>query len=221
MTSPLGHNNPPAHEAFALHVEELFSLVSGSTASPVENDEQEAALDGLLDDVRKARKDADNKRKEEKEPHLEAGRAVDAAFKPVLDRCDAATQALKDALTPYRVAKQAAKEAAARQAREEAEARQREAQEALRSSEDLEERFAAEEQLKLADKLTKTANRIDRSATGLRTHQVATVHDYRALLEHVMKTNPAPLKEWLEDVARKALPAQLPGVTVTTEARAA
>lgn len=217
----IGGNQPPPVEAFALHIEELFSLVSGSVAAPVQTDEQEAALDALLDDVRKAKKDADAERAAEKKPHDDAAKAVQAAWKPLLDRCDKAAEAIKAALTPYRTAKQRAKDEAARIAREEAEAKQRAAQEALRQSDDLEARFAAEEQLKQAEKLAAQANRIDRSATGLRTYQVADVTDRRALLEHVMRNDPDALTAWLAEYARKALPAQLPGVTIRIEKKAA
>lgn len=217
----IGGNQPPPVEAFALHIEELFSLVSGSVAAPIQTDEQEAALDALLDEVRKARKDADAERAAEKKPHDDAAKAVQAAWKPLLDRCDKAAEAIKAALTPYRTAKQRAKDEAARIAREEAEAKQRAAQEALRQSDDLEARFAAEEQLKQAQKLAAQANRIDRTATGLRTYQVADVTDRRALLEHVMRNDPDALTAWLAEYARKALPAQLPGVTIRIEKKAA
>lgn len=218
----IGHNSPPPLEKMGLHIEDLFSLVSGSLAGgEVSNDDQEAALDALLDEVRKAKKDADALRAAEKKPHDDAAKAVQAAWKPILDRCDKAVDAIKAALTPYRTAKQRAKDEAARKAREEAEAKQRAAQEALRQSDDLEARFVAEAQLKQAEKLAAQANKIDRSATGLRTYQVAEVTDRRELLKHVMLTDPDALAEWLAEYARKALPTQLPGVTIRIEKRAA
>lgn len=220
----VGANNPPPVEAFTLHIEELFSLVSGSTATELTTDEQEAALDALLDDVRKARTDADKQRAAEKKPHDDAGKAVQAAWKPLLDRCDAATKALKDRLTPYREARQRAKDEAARLAREEAEAAQKAAQEALRASDDLEERFAAEENLKRASKLTALANRIDRSATGLRTIWEAEIIDRRAALNHYIKTNPDAFTDLIAQLAdadaRGARPA-VPGVVYHDRKRAA
>lgn len=217
----IGGNAPPPVEAMGLHIEDLFALVSGTVAATVTTDEQEAALDELLDDVRQARKDADEQRVLEKRPHDDAGKAVQAAWKPLLDRCDKSAEAIKAALTPYRTARQAAKDEAARIAREEAAAKLEQAQTALRQSDDLEERFAAEEALEQAGKLTAQANRIDRSATGLRSKQVADVTDRRALLEYVMKTDPEALGDWLAEYARKALPACLPGVTIRIERKAA
>jgi len=218
----IGGNNPPPFEAHSIHIEDLFGLVSDSTAGgEVTNDDQDAALDALLDDFRKARKAADAERAAEKKPHDDAAKAVQAQWKPLLDRCDMAVDEIKRLLTPYRAAKQAAKDEAARKAREEAEAIQRAAQEALRQSDDLESRFTAEAELKQAQKLTAAANRIDREATGLRTRQVAIVTDHKKLLQHIMQTDPAPLKEWLEAYAQRALPSRLPGVEVTTERKAA
>lgn len=221
----IGHNNPPPLEAFSLHIEELFALVSGSLAAgPVANDEQEAALDALLDDIRQAKKDADAQRAAEKKPHDDAAKAVQAAWKPLLDRCDAATQALKDALTPYREARQRAKDEAARKAREEAEAAQRVAQEALRKSDDLEERFAAEAELERASKLTAQANRSDRSATGLRTYWEAEITDRKAALIHYITTRPdafEALIQQLADADARGARAPVPGVVFHERKRAA
>lgn len=212
----LGGNSPPPHEAFALEIEQLFSTVSGSVASPITTDEQEAGIDGLLDDVRRARKDADAQRKAEKRPHSDAAKQVDANWMPLIDRCEHAEMALKKALTPYRQAKQKAKDEAARKAREEAEAKQKAAQQALRNSDDLEERFAAEEQLKQADRLVKSANRSDREATGLRSHWVAEITDHRAALNYYLKREPDQFKDLIQGLASRdarGARAPVPGVT--------
>ena len=213
-----GHNSPPPFDAWSMHIEGLFDLANGITA--VETDEQETALDDLLDEFRKARKEADGERAAEKKPHDDAGKAVQAKWKPLLDRCDIATNEIKAKLTPYRTAKQRARDEAAAKIRAEAEARQKAAQEALRSD-DLEARYQGEVELKAAAKLASTANRIDREATGLRSRQIAEVTDYPALLRHVKETNPNALRAWLDDYATKALPAQLPGVTIRIERKAA
>lgn len=220
----IGHNNPPPLQAHALNIEDLFSLVSGSIAVPITTDEQEAGLDALLDDVRKARKAADEQRDVEKRPHDTAAKAVQAAWRPLLERCDMAVQAIKDALTPYRTARQKAKDEAARLAREQAAAKLAEAQAALRSSDDLEERFAAEEQLKQASKLTAVANKIDRAATGLRTHWEAEVTDKRAALNHYLKSNPEAFAQTIQSLAdadARGARAPVPGVVFHERKRAA
>ena len=56
----IGDNNPPPFEAWSLHIEELFDMANG--IGEAKNDEQEAALDALLDDIRKAMRDAEKER---------------------------------------------------------------------------------------------------------------------------------------------------------------
>lgn len=221
----IGHNQPPPLEAHSLHIEDLFALVSGSLAAgPITTDEQEAALDDLLDDLRKAKKAADEQRAIEKRPHDEAAKAVQANWKPLIDRCDKGADAIKAALTPYRTAKQRAKDEGARIAREEADAKQRAAQEALRASDDLEARFAAEEQLKQAGKLAAQANRIDRAPTGLRTTWQAEVTDRRAALNHYIRTQPEAFEALIQSLAdadARGTRAPVPGVIFHEIKRAA
>lgn len=223
--SGLGHNQPPAFEAISIHIEDLFALVSDSlTGGAVVNDDQESALDGLLDDLRKAKKNADTERAAEKKPHDDAAKAVQAKWKPLLDRCDMAADEIKRLLTPYRTAKQAAKDEAARKAREEAEARQKAAQEALRQSDDLQARYDAEIELKAASKLTAAANRIDREATGLRTYWEAEITDRRAALNHYIQRSPDAFVELIQKLAdqdARGTRAPVPGVIFHERKRAA
>jgi hypothetical protein len=220
----IGANKPPPVVAMSMHIDDLFSLVSGSTAGPVTTDEQETALDALLDDVRKASNEAEEQRKIEKKPHDDAAKAVQQAWKPLLDKCDKAAAAIKDALTPYREARQRAKDEAARKAREEAEVAQTAAQEALRSSDDLEERFTAEAELARAGKLTAVANRIDRTPTGLRKYWVAEITDRREALKHYLTTRPeefAALIQQLADADARGTRAPVPGVVFHEKKKAA
>jgi uncharacterized protein with ATP-grasp and redox domains len=220
----IGHNKPPPVVAMSLHIDDLFSLVSGSTASPVTTDEQEAALDALLGDVRQAANNAEEMRKAEKKLHDDAAKAVQAAWKPLIDKCDKAAAALKSALTPYREARQRAKDEAARKAREEAEAKLKAAQLALRASDDPEEKFAAEEELKQASKLTAVANKIDRSATGLRTYWEAEITDRREALKHYLTTYPGEFEaliQRLADADARGSRGTVPGIVFHERKRAA
>ena len=225
--SAIGHNAPPPFEAWSLHIEDLFKLVSDTTAGgTVQNDEQEAALDALLDDFRKARKAADTERAAEKKPHDDAAKAVQVRWKPLLDKCDMAAEEIKRLLTPYRTAKQRAKDEAARKAREEAEAKRLEAEAALRQSDDLEARFEAEETLKQAQKLAAVANRIDRTATGLRTHWEAEITDRKAALLHYLKEQPEAFVTFIQELAdrdarNEATRRDIPGVIFHERKKAA
>lgn len=225
--SAIGHNAPPPFEAWSLHIEDLFKLVSDTTAGgTVQNDEQEAALDALLDDFHKARKAADTERAAEKKPHDDAAKAVQVRWKPLLDKCDMAAEEIKRLLTPYRTAKQRAKDEAARKAREEAEAKRLEAEAALRQSDDLEARFEAEETLKQAQKLAAVANRIDRTATGLRTYWEAEITDRKAALLHYLKEQPEAFSSLIQELAdrdarNEATRRDIPGVIFHERKKAA
>jgi len=218
-------NNPPAHEAMAMHIEDLFAMVSATVAgATVTTDEQEAALDGLLDDLRTARKDADGQRAAEKKPHDDAAKAVQTTWKPLLERCDLAANEIKSLLTPYRDDKQRAKDEAARQARQEAQERQEAAQAALRDPDDLEARFAAEQGLQAAKRLTAVANRLDRAPTGLRTRWVAELTDPAAALRYFRECEPEALKAWLLEQGQREAnngARAIPGFTITQERKAA
>ena len=106
-------------------------------------------------------------------------------------------------------------------ARQAAQAQQEAARQAHQTADTLEARYEAETAIKGAAKLKAVANRIDREPTGLRTRQVARVTDYRALIKHIFANDAAALEAWLDEYARKSLPAQLPGVIIETERRAA
>jgi hypothetical protein len=221
----IGHNMPPPDVAFSLEIDGLFSLLSDTLAGgEVGNDEQEAAIAAILDDFRKAGTDAEKARKAEKEPHLEAGRQVDAKWKPIADKATRGAAACKEALTPYRTAKQRAKDEAAAKAREEAEARQKAAQDALRQSDDLEAKFAAEQEIEQAQKLVAVANRIDRSATGLRTYWEAEITDRKQALLHYIARQPdefAALIQTLADRDARGTRAPVPGVVFHERKKAA
>lgn len=200
----VGGNNPPADAAMAIHVDDLFLLLSDTLAGgAVDDDAKEAAIDALMDDFRKASKDADKKRAEEKKPHDDAGKAVQEKWKPIIAKADRGVAACKEALTPYREAKLKAAQEAERKAREEAAAKERAALEALRQSDDLEARYEAEQKLEEAKKLTAVANRVAKAPTGLRTHWEAEVTDMGAALRFYLKDNPDEFAALIRELAAR------------------
>ncbi len=221
----VGGNNPPADAAMVIHVDDLFSLLSDTlSGGEVDDDAKEAAIDSLMDDFRKASKEADKLRADEKRPHDEAGKAVQEKWKPIIAKADRGVAACKDALTPYREAKLKAQREAEQKAREEAEAKQRAAQEALKQSDDLEAKFLAEQQLEEAAKLTKLANRVAKAPTGLRTYWEAEVTDKGAALRAYLKSHPGEFMELIQTLAdrdaRGARP-PVPGVLYHERKKAA
>jgi hypothetical protein len=212
--STLGHNNPPPFEARSIHIEKLFEVANG--IGEATSDEQEAALDGLLDDFRKAKRDADKERAAEKKPHDDAAKAVQAKWKPLIDRCDIGSDAIKKALTPYRVAKQKAADEAARKAREQAEAERLAAMEAFKSD-DLDQRLEAEMKGAQAKALQAQANKIDKAASGLRSTWSAEIIDRKAALLHYIKVKPEAFEALVlqlatQDARNEATRRELPGV---------
>lgn len=228
----IGHNMPPAIDAFSMALDDVYMTAKDYLdGAPVENQAQADAIGVIMATARRIRRDADTARAEEKQPHDLASKAVQEKWRPLLTRADNIVTAAQKPLTAFLEAEQARQREAAEAARIEALRLQQEAQAARQASAG---NLAAVEQAealqKDADRAVKAAGRAEKAkpnvagmdrAVGLRSHQVATVTDHRALLEHVMKTDPAPLKAWLNEYARKSLPAQLPGVTITSERRAA
>lgn len=220
-----GHNNPPADAAFSISIDDLFTLLSDTLAGgKVDNDEKEAAIDALMDDFRKASADADKARKAEAKPFDDGKKAVQEKWKPIIDKADRGVTACKAAVLNYRVEKQAAKDAAAKKAREEADAIAKAAQDALREADDLEAKYAAEVQLEQAQKLAATANRIDRSATGLRTYYEAEITDRKAALLHYLARVPERFQALIQQLAdedSRGTRAPVPGVIFHERKKAA
>jgi len=105
-------------------------------------------------------------------------------------------------ITPYRTAKQKAKDYAARIAREEAERAHKAAQAAFKSD-DLDERLEAERLASQAKAMQAQANKIDRQATGLRTYWEAEITDRKAALLHYIAREPDQFAALIQSLADK------------------
>ena len=230
----IGHNQPPAtpFDECQSRIGDLYMEAKNwLDGEAVETQEQADALSKLLDDIRKAGKEADEHRKVEKKPHDDAAKAVQAKWKPLLDDCERAADAAKKALTPFLQAQEAERRAKAEAARREAEETMRAAQEALRASigVNLESRQNAEELLSEAKRAEAAAARAEKDkakATGgaravsLRTTYRAEVTDYREFAKWVWTHDPAALNAWLDEHAARLVRAgrrDVPGVTVHEE----
>jgi len=227
----IGGNMPPEpidpFAAMATHIGDLYELAEGTlTGQAIDTPEKAAQIEVLKADIKKAVADAEKARKAEKEPHLEAGRAVDAKWKDLTDKGTLAAKTAATALTPWLQKVQAEKDAEQERLRKEAEAKAEEARKAFVATAptDLEARANAEQLAKEAAKATAAANRIDRAPTGLRTYWNATVTDYGALLAYMKQSDPQGLRDMLDDYAQKQKNAgarMLPGVLIEMERRAA
>jgi hypothetical protein len=232
MTIP----NAPPVQVHGLHIDDLYAeakqILDGAG---VQTDEDAAMVAKLLDMLRQAKKGADEQRATEKKPHDDAAKEVQAAWKPLLDKCDLAAKVCKDALAPFLTAKEAAQREEAEQARKAAEEAQRAAAERLRATAptDLAAREGAEAAIKEADKATKAAAKLDKSkahaiggsrAIGLRSYWIAELVDPTAALKHYRKHQPDALKAWLVDQAQRDANAgarAIPGFAINEDRRAA
>ena len=231
--SEIGHNNPPAVDAFGMALDDAYETAKDFLdGSPIENQGQADAIGRIISEVKKIKRDADAARAEEKRPHDDAAKAVQTKWKPLLDRADTIVKAAQAPLSAF-LNKLAAEQAEAeRIAREEAD---RKAQEAIAAQRACEGNVEAIERAKTlqreADEAEKAAKRagkakahvtgVDR-AVGLRNYDVVTVTDARAALLWIAKNDKAALDAFVADYARRFGPArQIDGVTVTQERRVA
>ncbi len=235
-TDRIGSNNPPPFDAFSLHIEELIENAKQFLdGEPIASQGQADEIGKLLDMIRTAKKDADKERAAEKKPHDDAAKAVQARWKPLLDRCDIAADTAKKALVPWLEHLEAQQRAEAEKARQEAEAKRQAALEAERAaaSANLEAIERVEQARKEADQAERAANRADKAkahaaggsrAIGLRSYWIAELVDPVEALKHYKQTQPELLKAWLLEQAQKDANAgkrTIPGVLVREDRRAA
>lgn len=189
------HNNPPNNaEQFRFDIDSLKERIAVFPEITAENAGDANDLIRLCGNLAK---DIDKTRKAEKEPHLEAGRAVDGTYMPLANEAKEAPRALKDRLGAHlreqeRIAQEAAREAA-RIAEEE---RQRvEAEKAVSMPADEEE---LEQEAELAEvQAAAAAAQADKArtakgshglmASGLKTKREVVVTDPVGLVRHFHK----------------------------------
>jgi hypothetical protein len=217
-------NNPP--EAAELFAEEIESLKSRSDAFGEITDANAGAARDLIGLAKKLSKDIDAKRKEEKEPHLTAGREIDALYNPLSKDAKASTASVEQALLAYvteqkRRAEEARREAERKATEEAARAKALEDDELLK--EDVAEAAQkAEAEAKLVAAETKMAGSVKGSegfrAASVRVTRKAEVFDNLKLVQHYA-LHPdvvlAAVKVANADIrAAKGEPIEIPGVKV-------
>lgn len=110
----IGDNQPPPAEAFRDRIDRLLDVANRWLKErPVILDEDMAAkcID-FLDQIGQEAKAVEEQRRAEKKPHDEAGRAVDAKYKPLTALLDTAKTMLKPRLTVWLNAKELRRQAA-------------------------------------------------------------------------------------------------------------
>lgn len=233
----IGANNPPSDDpldAFAVHIGDLFDEAQHFLDGAGVNSQAEAdAVGRLMDLLRTAGRDADKARAAEKKPHDDAAKAVQARWKPLIDKADLAVSTCKKALAPYlqRIAdEQRAREEAARA---EAEAKARAAAEAVRAAahDDLaaqEAAQAAEAEAKAAEREAKRAANARPQAAGgaraatLRTYYRPELVNANEALRHFIAIRPDDVKAALQRLAEIEVQngaRSIPGFNIIAEER--
>lgn len=140
--APMGHNKPPLEEVLADQHRPLLGDVDAIAKramvlpAKIKSDDDLDATTDVGRDLGKLRKQIDGTRKDEKEPYLEGGRAVDAFFNAQLARVDDILTTLRDRATVWQREKEAEerrrREAEARRLAQEEEAARKRAEAAKR-----------------------------------------------------------------------------------------
>lgn len=225
-------NLPP--DPAVLFAEEVDDLLLEARnwldGEPIADEAQADAVSSLLNRLRRVSKDADAARKLAKKPHDEAAKAVQAVWVPIIDKCELASTAAKDALAPWLISVDEQQRAAAEAAMVEAERLAVVARDAAKGAAgNLEAMEDAERLLEAAEAARKDAERADKAkahalggerAVGLREVWTPTLVDGAAALAYYRTQEPDELKAWLVEQASKDVRAgarALPGFDIVCE----
>lgn len=228
----MGDNNPPTEpvELIPLEIEAATEWLA--TVKTIKTQVEADIASNRVTNLRDLKKKAEAQHKAEKEPHLEAGRAVDKKYKPKIDDADVAVKGLLAAITVFQNAERArlqkiADEKAAKERaeweRQQAEARAKAEADAAASKTPLDE--ILEQQPAPPPPKAETVKVRSGGASGkavsLRTVKVATVVDYdKALM--ALKDHPE-VRDLVQKLADRACKAGVPlaGVEYSTQQVAA
>jgi hypothetical protein len=209
-----GHNQPPQDEAEILASQIDAASANAAEYETISDDATASKAQSARARLNELSGQADKRREALKKPHLEAGKAVDATWQPLVKRAKAAADAIASALGAHETRK--AREAA-EIARKAEEARRMAEQEALKAAEagkPAPAPVAAPPTPPVAAEPTTAIRGAYGRAASVKTVKVATVTDYAAAAGYLI--NQAGVKDAIDKAAQKAVDAgfDVPGVTV-------
>lgn len=175
---PMGHNNPPAFDPEILSglTEKVNDFVDAAGAwkdlKKIDNREMSDKLGDYIVGSRGVYKEVDEARKKQKKPHDDAGKAVQAAFLPLLNKLDKAAKEAKKLQSAWLVEEQRRideeRRKAEAEARAKAEAARKAAEEAERRN-DISGQVDAEKEAKAAEKELKRSAKPQKAQAGTAT----------------------------------------------------
>jgi hypothetical protein len=224
----MGGNNPPAFDAHKANIEDLRTEASvWLDGGKIGSADEAAAVKTLLDMARQASKAADDARAAEKKPHLDAGKAVDEAWKPLIKSANTIADVCKQVLTPWNIAEANRKAAEAEAARVAAEAeRQAEVEATRAASGNIDAREQADQldaSARAAEKIASKAEKAASTGLGLRTTYRPELTDANAAIKHYWGTRREDFIVLVNDLAAKDVRAgkrEIPGFTIHAEQKA-
>jgi hypothetical protein len=232
MPDSIGHNRADDVEAYR----EMLARFKADADAVTEINEGNAQF--VRDHVGyggKLAKEIDATRDDKKRPHLEAGRQIDGAYKPLIEECDKIIKGLKQKLAAFLDAREREAKRIAEEARRKLEEAERLAAKAVEEPEDdpflaatapTVDVMAAHVEAKVAEGQALAASRVSSAAggfaaTSLKTKRSAKVTDWSALAAHYI--NSGDLRATLEKLANadirhaKGADISIPGVEIVTE----
>lgn len=235
---PKDHNHPKIDpfDEIAQEIADLYDEAKNfCDGEPISSQEMADAISELSDRLHACEKKADKLRTKLKKPLDDAVKALQARFHPLIGDTKAGKgkavlgkEACLSLLTPWRAKVAAEKAAEAARVAAEAEAAKLVAQEAIRASAgNLADREVAEELLREAKALEKTAKRADKAATtgtGLRSVWCAEIADEEAALNWAYELAPGEFMALALSLANEQVrlgKRELPGFVVREERAAA
>lgn len=214
----IGDNNPPEPTPFDLAqqaVEDVYDEAKNwLDGAKVETQADADSIGKLIDLSRAVYKQADDARAAEKKPFDDAGKEVQARYKPLLEKATLAQDTCKKALQPFLEKQDAERRAAEEALRQEAIRKQREAEEKIRQANltDLAAREEAEKAIKEAQAAereakragnTKTQARGGARAISMRTSYEPELVDMTQAARYYWEANKQVFVEFLTGLARK------------------
>lgn len=229
----IGGNNPPEElpdydaqlEKLSAELDAQAELGDGILiGDEIENQAQFDQAMQVSNAIKPILKSLEECRVSEKKPHDEAAKAVQAKWMPKIKQAKLVIDTIKSFTEPYLIRQEEERQALIKKKLDEANALKQAAQEAFENSNptNLEERMKAEELAEEAKISERTAKKVDRSPTGLRSHKTAIINDDFAFCKWLRNNDEKAFNAMLQAEANKRKHiGKMDGVEIITEKKAA
>ncbi len=215
---PAGHNGPPQDEVEILKGQIDAASAGADGFAEIKDDGEAAKAQSLRSRLLELSGSADKKREAEKKPHLEAGKAIDAKWQPLVKAAKAAADKIRDALSAHETRK--ARAAAETQRKADEAARKVAEEAAAKAPKDAPAPVAPPAPSPAPEPVTAIRGAYGRAA-AVKIVKIATVTDQDAAYGYLKADK--ELSALISKLAQKAVDAgyTVPGTEVTEERKVA